>query len=219
MFSSITQSAAMTSIPTKSRTAPRPGDRPGAPVSQFGKHLSLVAGLTCLAGFLVDIVTISSPIDPLAIEWRISFLQLAGDRSIILFFAAALLLYSTHSQYRIRRRLSLASLAIGIALLMACLLVIRDSLIIKDETVRNISLQAQQAQTQIEATQNNDTLSSPVPDRQLQQLSQQLTLQADTLKDSARKGIIQAGITSVGNLIVVGIGLIGLSHVGLARNR
>ena len=209
----------MTSIPTKSHVAYRPDDRSSTLPDSVGQKICLVAGLTCLAGFLVDTMTLSSPISPLVIEWRISFLQLMGDRSVVLFFAVALLLYSTYNTHRTRRLLAFTSLVIGVAFLMACVLVIRDSLIVRDETVQNISIQAQQVQTRIEATQDNETFSSRVTPEQIEQASQRLSIQADTLKENARKGIIQSGIASVGNLMVVGIGLIGLSRLGFVRSR
>ena len=210
----------MTSIPTRPRSS---NSHPTAHVHSapnlIGQKICLVAGLTCLTGFLVDMLVVGTPPEPFVIQWRIGFLQQMGDRSIILFFAMSLLLYSVYSQRRLKRLLAIASLVIGVAFLLSCVLVIRDSLIVQEQTVRNISSQERQIQTRIDQEKKSEAFSNQVTPEQLQQFSQQLTAQSQSLKDNARKGIVRTGMASVGNLMIVGLGFVGLGRLGLVRNR
>ena len=183
-----------------------------------GKNICLVVGLTCLLGFLVDTLVLSTPPDPLSLQWRVNLLQQVGDRSIVLLFAAALLMYSFLDQRQLKRSLGFICLVLGVAFMLSCILVIRDSLILQSETLQNINNQEQQVQYQIEkAREGGADLPGTVTPEQLQQASQQLANQASTLKQNARQGITKAGVASMGNLIAVGLGMLGLGRLGIKR--
>lgn len=182
-----------------------------------GKQICVIVGLTCIAGFLIDILVLGTPPDPFALEWRINFLQQAGDRSIVLLFGTALLLYGLFDNRAIKRIIGFASLAIGVACVLSCVLVIRDSLILRNQAIQNISNQEQQVQEQIEAFRSRDELPENVTLEQLQQASQQIASQADLVKQNARQGISRVGVGSIGNLVAVGLGMIGLGRLGLNR--
>lgn len=184
-----------------------------------GKNICLVVGLTCLLGFLVDTLVLSTPPEPLSLEWRVNLLQQVGDRSIVLLFAAALLMYAFIGQRQLKRSLGFICLVLGVAFMLSCILVIRDSLILQSETLQNISNQEQQVQSQIEqARESSANLSGAVvTPEQLQQASQQLANEASTLKQNARQGITKAGVASMGNLIAVGLGMLGLGRLGIKR--
>lgn len=208
----------MTSLPRPFPSQAGPStENHGTPAA--GKNICLVVGLTCLLGFLVDTLVLSTPPDPLSLEWRVNLLQQVGDRSIVLLFAAALLMYAFIDQRQLKRSLAFICLVLGVAFMLSCILVIRDSLILQSETLQNISNQEQQVQSQIEqARQGSADLSGAVvTPEQLLQASQQLANQASTLKQNARQGITKAGVASMGNLIAVGLGMLGLGRLGIKR--
>ena len=188
--------------------------------SLAGKNICLVVGVTCLLGFLVDTLVLSTPPDPFSLQWRVNLLQQMGDGSIILLFAAALLMYACFDQRRLKRPLGFVCLVLGVAFMLSCVLVIRDSLILQSETLQNISNRQQYVQSQIEGVRNGDTESfaATLTTEQLQQASQQLANETLTLKQNARQGITKAGVASMGNLIAVGIGMLGLGRLGIRRS-
>ncbi|CAN5844781.1 hypothetical protein BH23CYA1_BH23CYA1_21410 [soil metagenome] len=181
--------------------------------------ICLIVGLTCLAGFLIDTVALGMPPSPFAVEWRVAFLQQVGDRSIILLFGSALLLYSQLGNRRLTRPLSLICLGVGVAFMLSCILIIRDSLILQEQAVGNITTQAEQLQAQIEESKGSPELLAEVTPEQIAQAEQQLTSQAEQLKQNAQTGITKAGLASIGNLIAVGAGLVGLGRFGLTSAR
>ena len=185
--------------------------------SLIGSNICFIVGLVCIAGFAVDLLVLGTPPDPFALEWRIGFLQQMGDRSIVFLFGVALILYSIFDNYRIKRFLSLFCLALGVAFLLSSLLVIRDSLTLKDQAFRDISTQEQQLQTQIEESKASGELPSDISLEQLQQASQEITTRAEEAKQNTSQGITKGGMSSLGNLVVVGMGLIGLGRTGMKR--
>lgn len=208
----------MTSLPRPIGRSIDQTAEPYSPSGPVGRNICLIVGLTCLVGFLVDTLVLGTPPQPFNLQWRIGFLQQAGDRSIILLFAIALLLFSLYAQKQLRRSLGFFCLALGVAFLLSCVLVIRDSLLLQRQALETISLQEEQIQTQIEEAQSGELeLSSEVSPEQLQQASQQLSSQATSLKENARQGITKAGVASMGNLTVVGLGMIGLGRLGIKR--
>ena len=187
--------------------------------NSVGKSICFVVGLTCIAGFIVDLSVLSTPPDPLALEWRMNFLQQVSDRSIVFFFGVALLLYGVFDNYRIRKPLSFACLVVGVAILLSSMLVIRDSLVLKEQTIRNITAQEEQIQIQIEESQSNSELLPDVSPAQLQQAAQELTSRAQVAKQNTTQTINKSGFASIGNLLVVGFGMVSLSRVGMKRRR
>ena len=209
----------MTSLP---RPFPSKAVQPntGHGNSSGGQTICLIVGLTCLLGFIVDTLVLGTPPAPFSLEWRVNLLQQIGDRSIILLFSAALLMYAFLDQRQLKRSLGFVCLVLGVAFMLSCVLVIRDSLILQSETLQNITNQEQQAQSQIEeAREGSLTLPESVTPEQLKQASQQLSSQASTLKQNARQGITKAGVASMGNLIAVGLGMLGLGRLGINRSR
>ncbi|WP_121969136.1 HpsJ family protein [Leptolyngbya sp. BC1307] len=183
------------------------------------KQVCLIVGLTCLAGFCIDTLTLGLPPSPFNLQWRVNFLQQVGDRSIILLFGSALLLYSQLGNRRLTRPLSLICLGVGVAFMLSCILIIRDSLILQEQAVGNITTQAEQLQAQIEESKGSPELLAEVTPEQIAQAEQQLTSQAEQLKQNAQTGITKAGLASIGNLIAVGAGLVGLGRFGLTSAR
>jgi hypothetical protein len=88
-------------------------------------------------------------------------------------------------------------------------------LTLQQQAISSISNQASQIQTRIQDAQSKPTTDAKVTPEQLQQASQQLNLQANTLKQTAKTTFLKTGVASVGNLAVVGLGLVSLGRYGM----
>ncbi|EKQ67123.1 hypothetical protein OsccyDRAFT_4948 [Leptolyngbyaceae cyanobacterium JSC-12] len=178
------------------------------------KGLCQIVGFACLAGFLVDLAVITFPPNLGNLQWRIGFMQQVSDRSIILLFGLALVMFGMLDFRRMRRRLALLCLILGATFCLSSILVIRDGIAFQQEALKNISNQATQVQSQIQKAQSSPGSVPNVTPEQLNQLSSQLNNQVNALKENARTTTLRTGISSVGNLIVVGLALIGLGQYG-----
>jgi predicted PurR-regulated permease PerM len=183
----------------------------------LARTICRIVGFTCLAGFVVDLIALGLPPDPMALEWRVNFLQQLSDRSIILLFGIALVMIGASESRRLLRQLGLFCLVVGVMFHLACVLVVRDSLVLQQQALNNISNQASQLQTQIQQSSTAPNAPPNVTPELIQQASQQVSNQAESLKQNARTGITKVGIASIGNLVVVGLGLIGLGRFGMKR--
>lgn len=189
------------------------------PGSNVAKTLCYIVGIACLFGFFLDIAILSLPFDPLELAWRINVLQQAGDRSIVLLFGAALTLYGSLGNQRQLRLLAIACLVFGISFHLSCILVIRDTLILHQEAIRNINTEMTELQTQIQEIQSNPTSAEEVTPEELQEMSQSLSQEATSLKQIATTDATKSGLASVSNLVIVGFALIGTGRYGLQLSR
>jgi predicted PurR-regulated permease PerM len=146
-------------------------------------------------------------------------MQQLSDRSIVLLFGTALLMYGSLELRALRKRLALASLIVGIVFLLSCVLVIRDSLTAHAIAVRNINLQAEQVQSQIQTAKENPNPTRNLTLEQLQQASDVLTQRVGNLKEGTKTNLLRTAIGIVGNLIVIGVALIGLGRYGMRPRR
>lgn len=178
------------------------------------QSLCCIVGFACLAGFLVDLAVLSFPPSLGNIEWRIGFLQQVSDRSVILLFGLALLLYGTLDLRSWRKPLSLLCMVLGVAFSLSSILVIADGINFQKQAVTTITSQAAQIESQIQKAQTDSTVAPNVTPEQLEQAAQQLKNQANTLKSNAKTSVIKTGVSSVGNLLVVGLALVGLGRYG-----
>lgn len=182
--------------------------------SYSGKALCRLVGYACLAGFVVDLLVLSFPPALGNVEWRISFLQQLGDRSIILLFGLALVMFGIVDQRIWRRRLALFCLIVGVVFNLSCVLVIRDSLALQQQTLTTISSQASQVQDRIQQAQKDRNIAPNATPQQLEQASEVINNQAAALKQNAKTNVLRTSVASVGNLVVVGLALIGLGQYG-----
>lgn len=179
------------------------------------QSLCVIVGLACLAGFVVNVLILALPPDPLNLQWRISLLQQIGDRSIILLFGMALTIYGFLSNRSLRKQLALACLAIGVMFTLSGVVIIHDSLELQDRTIVNISNQEEQVRDQIQFARKNPQETSPkLTPEILQQATEQLSQRTESAKRGAKTGIIKVGAGSVSNLIVAGFALIALGRFG-----
>ena len=179
------------------------------------KGLCRIVGIACLAGFLVDVATLVFPPAIRNIEWRVGLLQQIGDRSIVLLFGLALIMYGIVHMRHIRRQLAVVCLAIGVAFLLSGVFVMRDSLKLRDQAIRTIETQAATLQTQIQEVETSPPSGTSFTPEELEQAKILLTSQAETLKKNAKTSLAKSGISSIGNLLIVGMAMIGLGQYGL----
>ena len=178
------------------------------------KSLCQIVGFACLAGFIVDLLVLAVPPNPMSVEWRVSVFQQMSDRSVILLFGIALTLYGSLDNPRVKQPISLASLLLGVFFSLCCVLVIHDGITLQREAINTINKQAAQVQTQIQQAQTNPPPNLKATPEQLQQASKQVKTQADTLTQTTRITAIKTTFASVGNLLAVGVGLISLGRYG-----
>jgi hypothetical protein len=189
--------------------------RPASSLSSPGQSLSLIVGLACIVGFVIDVLILSLPPEPLNIQWRINVLQQVGDRSIVLLLGLALTMYGLLDMRGLRRQFSLLCLAIGVMFALSGVLVLRDSLKFQNITLNNISSQEAQVRSQIEtARANPQNLAPEITPEALQEASQVLTQRAEAARNTTKTGVIKVAASSVGNLIVTGLALIAIGRFG-----
>jgi len=192
--------------------------------SNFGnpnisRSLCHIVGIACLAGFIVDMLVLTVPPNPLSVEWRLTILRQLSDRSVILLFGIALTLYGSLDSRRIKQQLALAALLIGSFFGLCCVMVIHDGLIIQQGSISAINKQASQIQAQIEQAQIKPPPTLKATPEQLQQVSQQVKTQTETLTKTAKTTALKTTFASSGNLLVVGVGLITLGRYGMRVRR
>lgn len=178
------------------------------------RSLCQIVGFACLAGFIVDLLVLAVPPDPMSVEWRVSLFQQLSDRSVILLFGIALTLYGNLDNRRVKQQLALAALLLGVFFGLCCVLVIHDGITVQQEAINTINKQAAQIQTQIQQAQTNPPPTLKATPEQLQQASKQVKAQAETLTQTTKITALKTTFASVGNLLAVGIGLISLGRYG-----
>lgn len=189
--------------------------------SPYGaKGICQIVGLVCIAGFFADMLILGLPPQPGNLEWRISILQQFADRSIILLFGTALILFGNLNKRRALKQFSRFCLLGGVVFFLLCLLTIADSITLQQKTLTTISTQESQLQTQIRnVKENSSSAGKNITAEDLKKASQLLANQANSLKQNAKTSVLKTGATSVSNLIIVGLGLIGLGRYGMSLRR
>ncbi|MBE9109969.1 hypothetical protein IQ273_11170 [Nodosilinea sp. LEGE 07298] len=177
----------------------------------------MILGLACIVCFVANMATFAIPPSPMALEWRLGFLQQVGNRSILLFLGAAMLLYCTLDFHSLVKPLALACLIGGILLPLSCVLLVRDHLVLQNQTLTTIDNQSQALQTQIQAAENDPNRPTEVTPELLQQAVTQVESQTESLIQNARDNTTKSIVSSAGSLIVVGLGLISLGRFGIKR--
>ena len=154
------------------------------------------------------------------LEWRVGFLQQVSDRSLILPIGTALTLYGCIESRRQLQQISLGSLLVGVLLTLSCLLAVRDVSTLQQQSVLTINDQASKIQTQIQQAKDNPaSLPQNITIDQLTQASQQISGQAETLRQNAKLGGVRTGVASVGNLLIAGLGLVAIGRYGIRLRR
>jgi len=183
------------------------------------KPLSQIVGFACLTGFILDILVMSYPLQLGNLAWRVGFLQQLGDRSIILLFGMALLMYGAIDFTPWRKRLAFLCLGLGVAFILSSIFMISSGFALKEQAVVAIGAQQNQIQTQLQKVKENPQLAAQMTPEKLQQASQTVTSQAESAKQNAQTGTLKTSFSGFGNLLVVGLALIGLGQYGIRPSR
>lgn len=184
------------------------------------KNVCIIIGLVCIVGFLFDMLVLALPPQS-DIEWRIGLIQELANRSIILLFGLGLFIFGSLGRNRSRLRLaSQLSMGVGVLFFLLCLLSVIDSVRLTQQSAIAISTQESQFQERIqEAKATPEALPKNIDLAVLEQVSQQLTQQANTLRSSTKRTVFKTGISNIGNLLIVGAGLLGLGRSGMKLSR
>jgi hypothetical protein len=190
-------------------------NNPNVVSSYSPKSICLIVGYACIAGFLIDMLVLALPPSPTDSQWRVGFVQQVADRSIILLFGAALIIFGLSAR-NLLKQFSRICLLIGALLFLACPLVIADTVKIQQQAVNGITAKASEIKSQIDqAKANPSALPQNVNLDQLDAYAKTIPEQTDTMVQNARTTSIKAGVAIVGNLVVVGLGMIGLGRYGM----
>ncbi|MCU0548849.1 MAG: HpsJ family protein [Leptolyngbya sp. Prado105] len=182
--------------------------------SPRAKKLCRIVGLACLVAFAVDFFVIVLPPDFGAAQWRLSSLQQVGDRSIVVLFGLALLMYGVERR-KILRSLALLCFTIGTVFVLSCAVVAQDSLALQRQANEQISAQVSQLNSRLQAIQENPEAGAKITPEQLTQAAQRVNAQAESAKQNANNSILKSGILSIGNLAVIGVTLLVLGRYSL----
>lgn len=203
-----------------SASTPAPMSGSGAARPDRMTGICQIVGFVCLIGFALNMLVLFLPPQLRDAGWRIGFLQQFGDRSLVLLIGAALITAGNLDSRRWLRQFSLFFLFVGGIYLVTSLLVVRDTLSLRQQAVNNISAQETQVQNQIRSAQSNPAaLGQNITAEDLQRASQSLSGQAATAKQNAQTTVLKTGITSVINLVAIGLGLVGLGRYGLSAGK
>ena len=181
-----------------------------------------IIGLVCITGFMVDISASALPLALDNLEWQINILQQISDRSIILLFGIALILYSSLHNRPWRKYLVATCLTLGIVYLFSAIFFVSSSIQLQNRSEQQINLKTSQMQsqiqTQIEQAGSNKTNPKPTPE-QIEQAKKQVDRQSDLLKGNTKIATVKRGLSGAGNFVVIGIGLIALGQCGAKASR
>lgn len=183
------------------------------------QRLAFIVGGICIIGFLIDILIIALPPNPLAPQWRLNFLQLVSERSLLLFIGSVLMLYSKlDGRLKQLRTISMVFLIVGLLLGLSSLMVIQDTLTLQRQAIANINTQAAELRARIEQGQEDPTLGQQISPHALSEALRSVESQTTTLTHEAQIGAMKTLISSAGNLLLMGTGLVGIGRLGLLQS-
>ncbi|MEL7355032.1 MAG: HpsJ family protein [Cyanobacteria bacterium J06560_6] len=184
------------------------------------KNIARIIGLVCIIGFFFDMLILGLPPQNNA-EWRVGFIQEFANRSIILLFGFGLFVFGSVGNNR--GQLNLVSrfcVVFSLVFFLLCIGSIVDSIRLSQQALGTISSQETQLQAQIDAAKNNpESLPENVDLSDLDQFSQQLSQQANSIRSNTKRTVFKTGISNIGNLVIVGAGMFGLGRVGMGLAR
>ncbi|OKH48419.1 HpsJ-like protein, cyanoexosortase C-associated [Phormidium tenue] len=183
-----------------------------------GGIIFLVLGLACILGFVMNLLTAAIPPSPMALEWRIGFMQQISGRSISLFLGVAMVVYSSLGQRVLSRYLALACLIGGILFLLSGVIVIRDGLVLQNQALSTIKSEATEIRSQLQTAQVNPNLPPEVTPQRVEEALGQLEIQAEALSQNARSSTTQSMMSVLSTHVVIGLGLLALGRVAIKHN-
>ncbi|MGF1513666.1 MAG: hypothetical protein ACFB5Z_08230 [Elainellaceae cyanobacterium] len=179
------------------------------------RTLTTTVGLTCLAGFLLDAVSLIFSADLYSIQWRLSFLEQMGDRAILLVIGLALLLYGVLPNRGLTKNVGVFCLMAGIVVHLVCILSIHDTIQVREQAATQIDDRAVQLQNQLQEGQDSAEGAERLSLTDVDQAVRQIKNQSESLKQDVQVDLTRAGILSIANLMIIGLALIALGRFGL----
>lgn len=179
--------------------------------------LCRLIGSACLLGFIAELLVLAFPFSIGNVGWRIGFIQHIGERSIILLFGLALVMYGIIHNYLWRKRVAQVCIILGVVSLLCCILIVRDSMLFKQQALSSISTQAERLQAQIQKLQDSSKINSKSGSMsdQLQKAPELLNQQVEASKKNAETNVSKTTALSVVNLGVLSLALLGLGRYGI----
>ncbi|WOD37912.1 hypothetical protein [Nodosilinea sp. E11] len=183
------------------------------------QKLAFIVSGICLIGFVIDILVIGLPPNPLSPQWRLNFLQQVSERSLLLFVGSALLVYSKlNSRLQQLKVMAIGCVLAGLLLGLSSLLVIKDTLTLQHQAIANLDTQASELRARITQGREDPALNQQLDDDAFTNAIRSVDNQATILKQDAQIGSMKTLISSSGNLLLVGGGLIGVGRLGLLKS-
>lgn len=180
-------------------------------------NIFFVVGLACIVGFVANLLAAAMPPNPMALEWRIGFMQQVSGRSILLFLGVGMLVYSSLGQ-RISRILALACLVVGLLYLLSGVVVIRDGLVLQSQALGNIESEATEIRSQLQTAQSTPNLPPEVTPERINEALIQLETQAKALTQNAQSATTKAMMSVLSTQVVIGVGLLALGRFGIRQS-
>lgn len=202
----------MTSFPQRPLATPSRSQTPSV------STIFLVLGLACIAGFVLNLLAITFPPDPMALEWRIGFMQQVSGRSILFFLGLAMSVYGSLERPALGRSLALICLVVGILFALSGVIVIRDGLVLQNQTVRNIESEATEIRSQLLTAQDSPNLPDEVTPERIEEALLQVETQAQALLENARGQTTKSMMSMLSTQVVIGVGLLALGRFGLKHS-
>jgi hypothetical protein len=179
-----------------------------------GQAIARIVGLICVLGFIVDVLGLILPPGSGA-GWRFGLLQQVGDRSIVLVFGIALLIYGCWESQLRRKPLSYAALGLGVVYLLTCVLVVSDGLKVQSQATTKINQRVEQLQTRVEQSRNNPQISAKASPQDFDNALKSIEAQAYAATESTKTGLTKTIIVVAINFLVMGLGLLSLGRFGI----
>jgi len=186
----------------------------------IAQKLAIIVSGICLIGFIIDIVVIGLPPNPLSPQWRLNFLQQVAERSLLLFVGSVLLFYSKlEGRLQQLRIISITCLVVGLILGLSSLIVIKDNFTLQQQAIASINSQATELRNRIIQGREDPTLRQKIDPDAFTAALGRVDSQAATLKQETQTGAMKTLLSVAGNLLLVGGGLVGVGRLGLLRSQ
>lgn len=186
----------------------------------LSQKLAVIVSGICLIGFIIDIVVIGLPPNPLSPQWRLNFLQQVAERSFLLFVGSVLLFYSKlEGRLQQLRIISITCLVVGLLLGLSSLMVIKDNFTLQQRAIASIDTQATELRNRIVQGREDRTLSQKIDPDAFTAALGRVDSQAANLKQETQTGAMKTLLSSAGNLLLVGGGLVGVGRLGVLRSQ
>lgn len=179
-----------------------------------GQAIARIVGLICVVGFIVDVLGLILPPGSGA-GWRFGLLQQMSDRSIVLLFGVALLIYGCWESQLRRKPLSYAALGLGVAYLLTCVLVVSDGLKVQSQATTQISQRVEQLQSRVEQSRNNPEITAKASPDDFNNALKSIEAQAYAATENTKTSVTKTIIVVASNFLIVGLGLLSLGRLGI----